>query len=408
MSIDPLITRIRAQVKSPAGGRPGPAEWRAEALRVDNLLADLAYAEAPDCQTEDVTIAVDGHPPVHLRLYRPLPARPARGGGRDRTAATAGPDGIGAGVGRGPDGIGGGVVRGPAGDRADVPGGIGAGLVREPAGDRADVPDGEPAPGAYVGFFGGAFRQGGLDFPSVDRAWRSRAVRAGIVVVGVDYALAPEHPYPAAVEQGYAAVAWVAEHAAELGVDPARLAVGGMSSGGNLAAAAALMARDRGGPALALQLLEVPALDLTGRHLRLSAGRGQGVPPILVKLGLRSVAKTYLGAGGAARAREPYASPLLAPDLAGAPPALILVAEHDLLRGDGEAYAARLRRAGVDATALVYLGHTHESAAFTKVLASARHWQGTVEAALARTPAAAPPRPAASTFIGLNPPHSSA
>ncbi|MDR2454234.1 MAG: alpha/beta hydrolase [Bifidobacteriaceae bacterium] len=397
MSIDPVITRIRAQVKSPSGGRPAPAQWRAEALRIDNLLADLAYAEAPDCQTEDFTIAVDGQPPVHLRLYRPVPARPPRGGGRNRTAATAGPDGIGGGVGRGPDG-----------GRADVPGGIGGGVGRGPAGGRADVPGGEPAPGAYIGFFGGAFRQGGLDFPSVDRAWRSRAVRAGTVVIGVDYALAPEHPYQAAVEQGHAALAWVAEHAAELGVDPARLAVGGMSSGGNLAAAVALMARDRGGPALALQVLEVPALDLTGGHLRLSAGRGQGMPPILVKLGLRSVAKAYLGPGAARRAREPYASPLLAPDLAGAPPALILVAEHDLLRGDGEAYAARLRRAGVDATALVYLGHTHESAAFTKVLASARHWQRTVEAALAAALASGQPRPAAPTFIGLDSPHFSA
>ncbi|MDR0365647.1 MAG: alpha/beta hydrolase [Bifidobacteriaceae bacterium] len=245
--------------------------------------------------------------------------------------------------------------------------------------------DGRPRPrGAYLAFFGGAFRQGSLDFPGVDRAWRARAVRADILVVGVDYALAPEYPYPTAAEQGYAALTWLADHAPSLGATAGRLAVGGMSSGGNLAAATALMARDRGGPQIDLQVLEVPALDLTGRHLNLRAGRGLGIPPVLVKLGLRGVAKAYLGPQPRAKLREPYASPLLAPDLAGLPPALILTAQHDLLRGDGEAYANRLRDAGVDTTAITYLGHTHASSFFTAALASSRHWQSTVESALAQ------------------------
>ncbi|MDR1077525.1 MAG: alpha/beta hydrolase, partial [Propionibacteriaceae bacterium] len=338
MPIDPVIQRVQAQVKA-AAAKPSsePAQWRADALRIDQLMAEAAYAEPVAVETEDVTIAPDGLPPLRLRLYHPpQPADPA---GQSVEPSSARPD---------------------------------SAAVAHPSGLR----------GAYLGFFGGAFRQGGLDFPSVDRVWRARAAQAGVLVVGVEYALAPEHPYPTALEQGYAALDWLAQQTAQWRVDPSRLAIGGISSGGNLAAAVALLARDRGGPSLALQILEVPTLDLTGRHLSLAAGRGLGLPPLLLKFGLKSVIKTYFGPGGGGQVRQAYASPLLADDLAGLPPSLILVAEHDLLRGDGEAYADRLRRAGVDATALVYLGHTHESSFFTRVLPSARHWQRTVAEAL--------------------------
>ncbi|MDR0848502.1 MAG: alpha/beta hydrolase, partial [Propionibacteriaceae bacterium] len=161
-----------------------------------------------------------------------------------------------------------------------------------------------------------------------------------------------------------------------------RIAIGGMSSGGNIAAAVALMSRDRGGPALRLQLLEVPALDLTGGHLDLKIGRGLGVPPFLMKIGLKKVGREYLGSDRAA-VRLPYASPLLAESLAGLPPTRIMTAEFDVLRGDGEAYAARLREYGVDASATRFIGQTHESSFCTAILPGARHWRANVNAALA-------------------------
>ncbi|MDR1388323.1 MAG: alpha/beta hydrolase [Propionibacteriaceae bacterium] len=356
MSIDPVIQRIQAEVKA-AAAKPSsqPAQWRAEALRLDQLMAAEAYGQPAAVETEDVFIDPPGLPRLRLRLYHPPADRTPTDGGADANDPDGGPT-------------------------ADQPGG---------PSDRR---------GAYLGFFGGAFRQGGLDFPSVDWTWRERARRSGSLVVGVDYALAPEHPYPTAVEQGHAALEWLAGQADRWRVDPDRLVIGGLSSGGNLAAAVALMARDRGGPRLALQILEVPALDLTGRHLDLAAARGLGAPGFLIKFGLRVVAKTYLGPRAAQLARQPYASPLLADDLAGLPPSLILTAEHDILRGDGLAYADRLRRAGVDATALVYTGQTHESSVFTRVLPSARHWQGVVNQALAACSNTNHPRTSCATF----------
>ncbi|MDR0593203.1 MAG: alpha/beta hydrolase [Bifidobacteriaceae bacterium] len=263
----------------------------------------------------------------------------------------------------------------------DAPSGVTTRDLSVPAPGRPAVrvrlytPDGERERGCLVAFFGGAFRQGGLDFASVDRTNKARAVGADAVVAAVDYALAPEHPYPEALEQGLAVVNWLAAgHAA--GIDPARLAVGGTSSGANLAAAVALAGRDRGGPRLRLQLLEVPTLDLTGQHLSRGVAWRMGAPPFLVARGLRAVARDYLGE--VARAREPYASPLLADDLSGLPPAHIFTAEHDLLRGDGEAYAARLQAAGVAVDLHRFAGQTHESSFYTRPLKPARLWQEAV------------------------------
>ncbi|MDR0626394.1 MAG: alpha/beta hydrolase, partial [Bifidobacteriaceae bacterium] len=168
--------------------------------------------------------------------------------------------------------------------------------------------------GCLLTFFGGAFRQGGLDFASVDRTNRARAIAADVVVAAVDYALAPEHRYPQALEQGLAALAYLDSASCPDGIDRQRLGVAGASSGANLAAAVALANRDRGGPTLRLQLLEVPALDLTGGHLSRAVAWRLGAPPFLVARGLRSVVRDYLG--DPELARQPYASPLLAESLA--------------------------------------------------------------------------------------------
>lgn len=239
----------------------------------------------------------------------------------------------------------------------------------------------EPLP-AVLTFFGGAFRIGGIDYPTTDAANRRRAVDADVVVVAVDYALAPEHMYPTQVLQGHAALEWLFENAGRLGVDPERIGIAGASAGANLAAAVTLMNRDRARRPIRLQVLEVPVVDLTGKHLDLRATRALGIPTLIALRELRSVARTYLPDSRAAR--DPYASPLLAGSHEGLPPAVILTAEYDPLRGDGEAYAAALRDAGVDASAVRYLGGTHDTAIFTAVLPAARRWHADVVAALRR------------------------
>jgi acetyl esterase len=236
-----------------------------------------------------------------------------------------------------------------------------------------------PVP-ACVTFFGGAFRIGGIDFPTTDAANRRRAAEAGVAMVAVDYALAPEHKYPTAVVQGHAVLEWVVAHAEVLRIDPARIALAGMSAGGNIAAAVALMNRDRRALPVRLQLLEVPVVDLTGRHIDFGASRALGIPSLLMARELASVARTYLP--HRRMAREPYASPIRAESLEGMPPAVILTAQYDPLRGDGTAYAAALREAGVEASAVQYLGATHDTVIFTGVLAVARRWHAEVVTAL--------------------------
>lgn len=238
-----------------------------------------------------------------------------------------------------------------------------------------------PVP-AVLAFFGGAFRIGGIDFPTTDAAFRRRAQDAGIAVVAVDYALAPEHRYPVQVEQAYAALEWVFAEAGELGIDEDRIGVAGISAGANIAASLTLVNRDRARHPLRLQVLEVPVVDLTGRTLDLRATRALGIPSVIALRELRSVARTYLSP--ARRAREPYASPLRAPSHADLPPAVILTAEYDPLRGDGAAYAAALRDAGVDASVVQYLGVTHDTSIFTGALPAARRWHADVVAALRR------------------------
>jgi acetyl esterase len=204
---------------------------------------------------------------------------------------------------------------------------------------------------ALLYLFGGGWVLGAID--TADSVARRLANSSGALVAVVGYRLAPEHPFPAAVEDGYAALRWIAGHCGEIGADPARLAVGGDSAGGNLAAAVTLLARD-GGPRLAGQLLVYPNTDQLADDESMRAA----VDPF--QFNQHSVAwyrTHYLSA--ALDAANPLASPLRAPSLAGLPPALVITAEYDPLRDQGEAYARRLADEGVPVQLSRYPGMAH-------------------------------------------------
>ncbi|HEU4425538.1 MAG TPA: alpha/beta hydrolase [Pilimelia sp.] len=212
-----------------------------------------------------------------------------------------------------------------------------------------------PAPGplpvlAY--FFGGGWTLGSID--TSDGICRSLANGAGCLVATVGYRLAPEHPFPAAVQDCYATVRWLAEHGAQIGADPGRVAVGGDSAGGNLAAAVTLLARDRGGPRLAGQLLVYPNTD----HRADTASLRENADPYLFN---RTSVGWYWGhyLASPGDGDNPLASPLRADDLGGLPPALVITAEYDPLRDEGERYAQRLVDAGVPVTLSRYDGMIH-------------------------------------------------
>lgn len=243
------------------------------------------------------------------------------------------------------------------------------------------VVEGVAAPACVV-FGGGAFRIGGIDYPTADAACRRRAEASGVVLVAVDYALAPEHRYPTQIEQAHAVWEWMHDEATALGIDPERMGIAGASAGGNIAAVLTLMNRDRARHPVAVQILEVPVTDLTGRRVDLRATYALGVPAFIAVRELVSVARTYLG--DRSRARESYASPMRADSHADLPPAVVLTAEYDPLRSDGAAYAAALRRAGVEASATRYLGVTHDTPLYVGALPAARRWEAEVVAALRR------------------------
>ena len=211
----------------------------------------------------------------------------------------------------------------------------------------SDVP-----PPVYVNFHGGGFLMGS---PADDEALCRALVEAtGCVVLNVDYALAPQHPFPAAADQAYAVTRWAAEHGAEHGWDGARLAVGGQSAGGNLAAGVCLTARERGGPAVALQALLYPPLDLS---VDPATKTGRAARPIITPGMARVFDACYVP--DPARRSDPLVSPVLAPDLAGLPAALVVTAELDTLRDEADRYAARLSDAGVPVTHVVMPGVDH-------------------------------------------------
>ena len=199
---------------------------------------------------------------------------------------------------------------------------------------------GTPAP-LLVFFHGGGWVLGDLD--SHDSACRLISRDAGIHVLAVDYRLAPEHRAPAAVDDAYAAYRWARERAVELGADPRRVAVGGDSAGGNLAAVVTLMARDAGDPLPSLQWLIYPATDLRG-GTRSRSLFGDGF--LLTKHDMDWFQNCYVEGSGLDFA-DPLVSPLLAEDLSGLSPALVVTAGFDPLRDEGDQYATRLREAGV-------------------------------------------------------------
>lgn len=207
--------------------------------------------------------------------------------------------------------------------------------------------DGDGWPSVYVHFHGGAFL---MRYPQMDDWWcRYLAATAGVAVANVDFEVAPQVRYPVAQEQGHDVAAHFAAHGVGHGVDGSRLVVGGFSSGGQVAASVCLQARDHGTFAPAMQVLGVPALDLAAEVSDL---------PGMIAPGLRRlVRRTYFPE--VERRSEPYASPLLAHDLSGLPPTVVLTAERDALRREGDLYAMRLRAAGVDVTHDVSPGVDH-------------------------------------------------
>jgi len=203
-----------------------------------------------------------------------------------------------------------------------------------------------------VYFHGGGWVLGNLDTHTAN--CRLLAEQAGCVVMAVDYREAPEHHFPAAADDAYAAAVWAVANAGSLDLDPARVAVGGESAGGNLAAVACLMARARGGPKFRAQWLAYPVIDHnfdTLSYRELSQGYG---------LDLASMVwfwTHYLGPDG--DGAHPYASPIRAESLAGLPPAVVTTCEFDVLRDEGRAYADRLREAGVQVDYHCFEGANH-------------------------------------------------
>jgi acetyl esterase len=228
-----------------------------------------------------------------------------------------------------------------------------------------------------VYFFGGGWTLGGIDTADGVARRLANAVPAVVVVPG--YRLAPENPFPAAVEDCWAAVRWVAGNAADLGGDPARIAVAGDSAGANLAAAVTLLAREWAGPALAGQALVYPNTD----HGADDPSMRDAVDPWLFNA--TSVA-WYWGhyLTDPVRGKDPLASPALAADHRGLPPALVITAEHDPLRDQGERYAATLTEAGVPAELHRYDGMAHGFFTMTGVLDAAGEAQAEVAVALRR------------------------
>ncbi len=224
--------------------------------------------------------------------------------------------------------------------------------------------EGEPLP-ALVYFHGGGWTIGDLD--THDIVCRTLANRARCAVVSVDYRMGPEHKFPAAVDDSVAATRWIAAQAAALGVDAARIAVGGDSAGGNLAAVVAIALRDAGGPPLVFQALVYPATDQrmdTASHLKFAEGY------LLTRANMLWYRGNYLAPGDYDDWR---ASPLRAADLARLPPAHIITAGYDPLLDEGRAYSDRLVAAGVPVLYECFEGMAHGFLTMGGVLAAANH-----------------------------------
>lgn len=242
---------------------------------------------------------------------------------------------------------------------AEIPGPAG------PIPVRSYSPHGTGPLPTLVYFFGGGWTLGSLE--TSDGVCRALTNAAGCRTIAVGYRLAPEHRFPAAVEDCYAAVRWLAHHGEALGADTSRLAVAGDSAGGNLAAVTALLTRDRGGPPLSCQVLVYPNTDHTPDPPAVPGGHDLPFD----ERSVRWYWDNYLAHqdDGA----SPLASPLRAPDLSGLPPALVVTAEYDPLRAEGTRYASRLRDAGVDVEHVDYAGMIHGFLTMLGELDASRH-----------------------------------
>lgn len=297
--VDPAVAAFERAVAPLKQPEPtNPAGRRRVAQENDDRIQLTYGVEGPPVRTSDFMVPVRNAPDVRVRVYWPRPETP------------------------------------------------------HDAGKTASLP-------LMVYYYGGAFTLGGIDWRAWDARLRQRAHDAGIIIVAPDYAHAPEQQFPVQPEQCWAAFEWAFAHAEELGASTERIAIGGASSGGNLAAAVTLMNRDRKSREIRLQILENPALDLTARHAD-AQGIGRAVPHVIVRQMARKLVRQYLGKDRRT-ARDSYASPLRAASHADLPPALILTAELDPLRGDGEAYARALAAAGVPVSAVRFISQTHES-----------------------------------------------
>ena len=230
----------------------------------------------------------------------------------------------------------------------------------------------QPA-GVIVYYHGGGWVIGSID--ESDTVGRKLAERTSCTVVLVGYRLAPEHRYPVAVDDSYAALEWVGKHVAEMARAGAPLFVAGDSAGGNLAAVMALRARDRGGPPIAAQILIYPVTDADFER---PSYTDPGNQLLLTREAMAWFWDHYVP--DAARRVEPDASPLRAADLAGLPPAVVLTAEHDVLRDEGEAYAERLEAAGVPVNFQRHEGQTHGFFTLLMLPGSERGFQQMVKA----------------------------
>jgi acetyl esterase len=213
-----------------------------------------------------------------------------------------------------------------------------------------DVPEGTNLP-IMVYYHGGGWVGGSVD--AVENIGRGLADRAGHVVINVDYRLAPEHPFPAGLEDCYAAIAWAAKHGREFGGNPNRIVVAGDSAGGNFATVCCLLAHERGGPAIAQQVLIYPGVDLSGRydeeHGAQEGSEGMGLGGFM--------ASVYVEEPGLLA--DPRCSPWLAEDVSFMPPALVMTAEYFFIRDQGEGYARKLAAAGVPTRVIRYNGLNH-------------------------------------------------
>jgi acetyl esterase len=254
-------------------------------------------------------------------------------------------------------------------------------LVPGQAGDitaRIYTPEGAGPFPLLVWFHGGGWVFGDLD--SADSTARNLAVGVGCIVASVDYRLAPDTKFPGPAEDCYAAAQWLIENASAVNADPNKVAVGGDSAGGNLAAAVCLMARDRGGFSFVFQLLVYPVTDF---DFTTRSYQENGIDYLLTKESMVWFWNHYLA--DPIDATNPYAAPLKANDLSGLPEAMVITAEYDPLRDEGEAYAERLRASQVPAKYQCYDGMVHGFFAMSAIIDKAQNALADASFALRRS-----------------------